>query len=44
MIPFICADVSNSNFDKGFSSYSFYEERIVPIKKVVELFVKLAPL
>lgn len=38
MIPFICADVSNSNFDKGFSSYSFYEERVVPVKKDVELF------
>lgn len=38
MLPFVCADVSNSNFDKGFSSFSFYEERIVPIKKDVELF------
>lgn len=38
MFPLICADVSNNNFDKGFSSFSFYEERIVPVKKDVELF------
>lgn len=38
MLPFICADVSNSNFDKGFSSYSFYEERTISVKKDVELF------
>lgn len=38
MIPFICADVSNSNFDKGFSSLSFYEERVIPVKREVELF------
>ena len=37
MLP-ILADVSNSNFDKGFSSYSFYEERVVSVKKDVELF------
>lgn len=38
LLPFICADVSNSNFDKGFSSFSFYEERVVPLKKDVALF------
>jgi len=38
MIPFICADVSNSNFDRGFSSLSSYEERIIPVKKEVKLF------
>lgn len=37
-MPFISADVSNSNFDKGFSSYSFYEERVIHVKKDVELF------
>lgn len=35
---FLTADVSNSNFDKGFSSYSYCEERIVPLKRDVELF------
>lgn len=38
LLPFFYADLSNSNFDKGFSSYSFHEERFVPIKKEIELF------
>lgn len=38
MLPFICADVSNSNFDEGYSSYSFYEERTISVKKDVQLF------
>lgn len=37
-MPFICADISNSNFDKGFSSLSSFEERYIPVKKEVELF------
>lgn len=38
MFPLICADISNTNFEKGFSSYSYYEERIVSVKRDVELF------
>ncbi|MFV8334108.1 hypothetical protein [Flavobacterium sp. GSP14] len=38
MMLFICPDISNNNFDKGFSSLSSYEERYMPVKKEVELF------
>lgn len=34
----LAADVSNSNFNNGFSSYSYCEERIVPLKRDVQLF------
>ena len=38
ILPLICPDISNSDFDKGFSSYSYYEERIVPVKNDIGLF------